>query len=105
MKKVMIGLLAFAVALPAVALANPAVEFNSKCAICHRANANLPRKAKQLDVDPGKLTLQTSKMSREEMIAITEKGKDKMPGFEQELTREQIETVVDYIIALKNRKK
>jgi hypothetical protein len=40
-------------------------------------------------------------MSREEMIGITEKGKDKMPGFEKEMTKDQIISIIDYVIALK----
>jgi mono/diheme cytochrome c family protein len=79
------------------------IDFNAKCAKCHRATKTLPKTAKSLGVDPGKLTMRTSKMNREEMIAIIEKGKDKMPGFEKELTKEQITDLVDYIIFLKKR--
>jgi len=105
MKMSWIGLVLFALIAPSVAWANPAIDFNAQCAACHRANANLPKKAKLLNVDPGQLALRNSKMSRDEMIAITEKGRDKMPAFEKQLTRQQIEDIVDYIIALKNRKK
>jgi mono/diheme cytochrome c family protein len=38
------------------------------------------------------------------MIAIIEKGRNKMPGFEKELTREQITGIADYLIALRNTK-
>ena len=38
-----------------------------------------------------------SKMSKEDMITIIEKGRDKMPGFEKELTKEQIAGIVDYL--------
>ena len=89
---------------PAAALADYRTDYNVKCSNCHRQTGRLLKAAKELNVDPGKLVLKTSKMNREEMIAITEKGKDKMPGFEKELTRKQIEDVVDYIIALKNRR-
>jgi mono/diheme cytochrome c family protein len=51
-------------------------------------------------VSPKKLALTASQMKREEMIAIIEKGKDKMPAFEKELTREQIIAIVDYILSL-----
>ncbi len=40
------------------------------------------------------------KMNRDEMIAIIEKGKDKMPAFEKELTKEQIAAIIDYILRL-----
>jgi mono/diheme cytochrome c family protein len=79
------------------------IDFNTKCAKCHRATKLLPKTAKSLGVDPGKLTLRASKMNKEEMIAIVEKGKDKMPGFEKELTKEQIAALVDYILFLKKR--
>ena len=57
----------------------------------------LPKTARLLKVDPKKLALTASQMSREEMIAITEKGKDKMPAFEKELTKEQIMGIMDYM--------
>ena len=105
MKKLLISIvLLLVLAAPTAAPANPKIDFNAKCSICHRSNKNLPKVAKELKVDPMKLSLRTSRMNREEMIAITKKGKEKMPGFEKEMTREQIENVIDYIIALKNRK-
>jgi mono/diheme cytochrome c family protein len=79
------------------------IDYDVKCSKCHRETKLLPKTAKSLGVDPGKLTLRTSKMNREEMIAIIAKGKDKMPGFEKELTKEQITDIVDYIIFLKKK--
>jgi len=90
---------------PAAGIADPKVDFNAKCAQCHRTNKNIMKQAKLLGVNPEKLTLRTSKMTRDEMITVTEKGRDKMPGFEQELTRKQIEEVIDYVLALTHRKK
>ncbi len=113
MKKLLVLLAITVLAAPVAALAavkgddsskgeNTAkIDFNVKCAKCHRATKALPKMAKSLGVDPGKLTLRTSKMNRDEMIAIVEKGKDKMPGFEKELTKEQITDIVDYILFLK----
>ena len=109
MKKLLVLLVITVLAAPVIELANAKsdnsakVDFNAKCAKCHRATKALPNVAKSLGVDPGKLTLRSSKMNREEMIAIIEKGKDKMPGFEKELTKEQITNVVDYIIFLKKK--
>ena len=40
-----------------------------------------------LNIDPTKLYLPASQMSKAEMIAIIEKGKDKMPSFEDRLTK------------------
>jgi mono/diheme cytochrome c family protein len=104
MKKMLVLLVLVVFTSPTAALADPKIDFNARCATCHRANANLPKIAKSLKVDPVKLSLRSSRMNREEMIAITEKGRDKMPGFEKELTQEQIADIVDYIIALKKRK-
>lgn len=105
MKTLFISLVLFALAAPTVGLADAKIDFNGKCAKCHRATKSLPKTAKLLEVDPGKLALRNSQMNRDEMIAITEKGRDKMPAFEKELTKEQIADIVDYIIFLKNRKK
>ena len=104
MRILLTGLVLIVFAAPSLAVAGPAADFNARCATCHRANANMLKKAKLLKVDPGKLALRTSRMDRDEMIAITEKGRDKMPAFEDALTREQIEGIVDYILALKNRR-
>ncbi len=105
MKKLLVLLVVVAFAAPAVTLADAKIDFNAKCAKCHRANKNLPKQAKLLEVDPMKLALRDSKMSREEMITIIEKGREKMPGFEKELTKEQIADIVDYVIFLKSRKR
>ena len=115
MKKLLVLLVIMVLSTPAAALAdtkiddnaksdrNAKIDFNAKCAKCHRANKNLPKQAKFLEVDPAKLALRTSKMNRDEMIAIIEKGRDKMPAFEKELTKEQIVDIVDYITFLKKR--
>jgi len=104
MKKwgVMLVLLLFAA--PTAALADARMDFNAKCASCHRATAKMLQAAKRLNVDPKKLTLMTSKMSRDEMIAITEKGKDQMPAFEKELSRDQIEAIADYILLFRKKR-
>ncbi len=104
MKKLLIPVLLLALAVPVTVMADPKVDFNAKCSACHRANRNLIKVARTLKVDPMRLSLGASVMSREAMIDITEKGKNKMPGFGKEMTREQIAEVIDYIIALKNRK-
>jgi mono/diheme cytochrome c family protein len=91
--------------VPTVVLADGASDFKTKCAACHGAGGNLlPKTARLLKADPKKLALKASQMNRDEMIAITEKGRDKMPAFEKELTQEQIADIADYIIAIKNKK-
>jgi mono/diheme cytochrome c family protein len=87
--------------VPAVAIADGRSDYKVKCAGCHGADGNLlPKMARLLKVSPKKLALTASQMKREGMIAITEKGKDKMPAFEKELTREEIVAIVDYILSL-----
>jgi mono/diheme cytochrome c family protein len=102
MKKILISLVVAAFVAPAMALADGRADFNGKCAPCHGANANLlPKTARLLKVPPKKLALKASEMNRQEMMAITEKGKNKMPAFEKELTKDQIAAIVDYILSVK----
>jgi len=104
MKTLFISLVLFALAAPTAALADARMDFNAKCASCHRATARMLQTAKKLNVDPKKLALMTSEMSRDEMIAITEKGKDQMPGFEKELTQDRIAAIVDYVLLFRKRR-
>jgi mono/diheme cytochrome c family protein len=104
MKKMLTLCVLIAFATPAMSLADGGLDYKSKCAACHGANANLlPKTARILKVDPKKLALKASMMSRDEMIAITEKGKDKMPGFAKELTKDQITAIVDYVKSLNKK--
>jgi mono/diheme cytochrome c family protein len=105
MKKLFIVFVLILFLSPSVAVADSALDYKTKCAACHGANVNLlPKTARMLKVDPQKLALKGSKMNREQMIAITEKGKDKMPAFAKELTKDQIAAVIDYVLAQKNAK-
>jgi mono/diheme cytochrome c family protein len=93
-------------AIPSIVLADASIDYKTKCAACHGARANLlPKTARLLKVDPKKLALKASTMNKEEMIAIIEMGKEKMPGFEKELTKEQITDIVDFLIAIRNKEK
>ena len=93
---VIVALLLFA--LPALALADGKSDFAAKCARCHEGDARtVTKRANILKIDPKKLALRASDMNEAEMIAIVEKGKNQMPGFENELTKEQIQAVVDYV--------
>ncbi len=106
MKIFFIMLVLVTFAMPSIAFANVDIDYKTKCASCHGAHAYLlPKTARLLKVDPKKLALRASTMNKEEMIAIIEKGRDKMPAFEKELTKEQITDIVDLLIALRNSKK
>jgi mono/diheme cytochrome c family protein len=87
---------------PVVSFADGKMDYNAKCAACHALKAkSLPKTARQFKIDPRKSDLTESKISREEMVTIIEKGKDKMPGFEKELSKQQIEAIIDYVLMLK----
>jgi mono/diheme cytochrome c family protein len=104
MKKLLTSCILIVFAMPTLALADGRSDFNAKCASCHGANANLlPKTARLLKVNPKKLALKASELSRDQMIAITEKGKDKMPSFEKELTKEQIMAIVDFVIGARKK--
>lgn len=104
MNKLFITLILVLFATPTVCLADGMSDYKGKCAACHGAKGNLlPKTARLLKVDPRKLALNASQMNREEMIAITEKGKNKMPAFEKELTKEQIADIIDYIFAFRKK--
>lgn len=100
MNKMVIAIVLAVLAAPMVVFADGRSDYKAKCAGCHGANGMVnPKKAKALQVDFKKLTLTSSKMNKTDMTATIEKGKDKMPGFEKELTKDQIEAIVDYIMA------
>lgn len=106
MKIFLIAFVLTMLAIPSVALADVNIDYKTKCAACHGAHANLlPKTARLLKVDPKKLALKASTMDKEEMIAIIEKGRNKMPGFEKELTKAQITDIVDFLLAIRNKKK
>jgi mono/diheme cytochrome c family protein len=102
MKKLLTLIVAIVFAAPINALADGAGDYKANCAGCHGAQTNLlPKMAELMKVAPEKMALQISKMNRDQMIAITQKGRNNMPGFEKSLTKAQIEGVIDYIISIK----
>lgn len=105
MKKLLISLIVIAFVTPAIAFADGKADFNVKCNSCHGGSATTSVKwAKMLNIDPKKLYLANSEMSKAEMITVIEKGRGKMPGFEKELTKEQIKAVVNYVRGLSHKK-
>jgi mono/diheme cytochrome c family protein len=105
MKNFFVSLMILVLSVPTIVLADAGLDFKGKCAACHGANANLqPKTARLMKVDPKKLALLASGLTRDEMIAVTEKGRNKMPAFEKELTRQQTEAIIDYVMSLKKKK-
>jgi mono/diheme cytochrome c family protein len=102
MTKISITLVMVLFALPALAFADGKADFDANCARCHGGDARtITKRSNILKIDPTKLALRASEMNEAEMIAIIEKGKNLMPGFENELTKDQIRAVVEYIRAQK----
>ena len=98
-RAVMLAMLAAGLALwstPAAA-DDAAATYKAKCAMCHGADG-------KGDTPVGKkmgirdlTSADVQKMSDEELITITTKGKNKMPGYENKLSAAQIKDVVAYI--------
>jgi cytochrome c6 len=74
-----------------------AATYKSKCAMCHGADG-------KGDTPMGKklglrdfASPEVQKMSDDELIAVTTKGKNKMPAYENKLSAAQIKDVITYI--------
>jgi mono/diheme cytochrome c family protein len=104
MKKILIPICLFALALPALALATGEDDFNKNCAKCHGGNIRTnAMRARAMKVDIWKMYLPDSPMNKEEMAAVIENGRKKMPAFKEKLSKEQIEGIVDHVLSLKKR--
>jgi mono/diheme cytochrome c family protein len=104
MKKVFLSLVLGISLIPVIVLADGKTDFNANCASCHGGNARTnAKRALMLKIEPNKLYLQASGMSEAEMMTITKAGKDKMPAFENKLSKEQIAGIVDYIKGLSKK--
>ncbi|MCK9392428.1 MAG: c-type cytochrome [Syntrophales bacterium] len=107
MKKFLISLIIVTFFTPVIAFADGRADYRATCASCHSPYPTghvEDQKAKILKTTSMKLALSASKMNRDEMIAITEKGKGTMPAYKDKLTKDQIAGVVDYIISAVKKK-
>jgi cytochrome c6 len=103
MKKIssimILGMLA-ATALPLVAQDSPEALYKSKCQVCHGADGKGSAAGQKMGAkafsDP-----EIAKQSDEELVAVTKKGKGKMPSYDGKLTDDQIKSLVKYIRTLK----
>ena len=84
----------------AIAAPDGAAIYMEKCKKCHgEAGEGNPKATEKLckGVDPEKLKLAPiAEKSDEEVKKITMEGKDKMPGYAEKLTAEEIDAVVAY---------
>ncbi len=98
-RAVMFAMLAVGVALWSTSAAadDAAATFKAKCAMCHGADG-------KGDTPVGKkmgirdlTSPDVQKMSDDDLITITTKGKNKMPAYENKLSAAQIKDIVTYI--------
>jgi mono/diheme cytochrome c family protein len=77
---------------------------NTKCAGCHGAHGNIQiKKARVLQMDARKHALKASKKNKAEIFEIVENGKGAMPGFKNDLSKEEIAAIIYYVMALSKK--
>jgi len=95
---IMLTLALLAMMMAPVAFAGDAAAlYKTKCAMCHAADGSG-------DTPMGKKTAahdfrspEIQKMTDAELIELTAKGKNKMPGYDKKLTADEIKGLVAYI--------
>ena len=99
-----LALLAMMVAPAAFADDAAAALYKTKCAMCHAADGSG-------DTPVGKKTgthdfrsPEIQKMTDAELIELTTKGKNKMPGYDKKLTADEIKGLVAHIRELAKKK-
>lgn len=86
---------------PAALADDAAAMYKTKCAVCHGADGSG-------DTAMGKKTgthdfrsPEVQKMTEAQLIEVTTKGKNKMPGYDKKLTADEIKGLVAYIRGMK----
>lgn len=74
--------------------------YKAKCAMCHGPDGKAETPAGKAMKARSFADPEVAKMSEEELETVIAKGKNKMPGFDGKLKKEQIEQLVEYIRAL-----
>jgi mono/diheme cytochrome c family protein len=100
--KAVLGCLALTLVLSTFSLAESGAEvFKAKCAVCHGASgAGDTSMGKAMNLrDLGSADVQ--KQSDADLTGIITNGKGKMPKYEGKLTKEQIDSLVQYVRTLK----
>lgn len=95
-----VAALVLGVALPGYA-EDVAALYKAKCASCHGADGKGDTAVgKKLGVRDFQ-SPEVAKSSDAQLIEITVKGKNKMPGYENKLTQDQIKDLIKFIRSLK----
>ncbi len=91
-------------AAPDRAQSDAASLYKTKCAVCHAADGsgNAPA-GKNLGVRDF-ASPEVRKETDEQLVEITAKGKNKMPGYEKSLKEAEIKNLVAYIRELSKKK-
>lgn len=97
----LIGMFAFGSV--ALAQGTGADTYKSKCQMCHAADGsgNTPA-GKSTKVNPFN-SPDVVKMSDDDLIGVTKKGKGKMPAYAGKLTDDQIKDVIGYVRTLQKK--
>jgi mono/diheme cytochrome c family protein len=92
-----------AIGATAFAQGSGADTYKSKCQMCHAADGsgNTPA-GKSTKVNPF-TSPDVVKMSDDDLIAVTKKGKNKMPAYAGKLSDDQIKDVIAYIRTLQKK--
>lgn len=108
MRRGAVGIVVLALALlagaPVHADGDGAALYKSKCGVCHGADGKAATPAAKAMGASDLTSATTQKMTDAQLIEITTKGKNKMPGYEKSLSAAQIKEVVVYIRELGKKK-
>ncbi|MBZ5502366.1 MAG: cytochrome c [Acidobacteriia bacterium] len=96
--------LALLAGAPVRADGDGAALYKSKCAVCHGADGKAATLAAKAMGSSDLTSPAAQKMTDAQLIEITTKGKNKMPGYEKSLSAAQIKEVVAYIRELGKKK-
>src|SRR5262249_52750227 len=88
-------------AVSAIAQDGATALYKSKCPACPRPDGQRDKPPRQKLGVKDFHSPEVSKMSDQELAAITKKGKDKMPAYDKKLTDDQIKQLITYIRTLK----
>ncbi len=95
----LVAALVLAMTMPAMAQ-DTAALYKSKCQACHGADGKGTAAGQKMGTKAFS-SPDITKMSDDELVAATKKGKGKMPAYEGKLTDDQIKDLVKYIRTLK----